>query len=49
MLGTYLTLILGVCAAVFAGEQDVLELNDGNFQARLAEVETVLVMFYAPW
>lgn len=28
---------------------DVLELGDDDFATRLAETETALVMFYAPW
>lgn len=32
-----------------ASEQDVLELGDNDFTSKLAEHETVLVMFYAPW
>lgn len=32
-----------------AAEQDVLELSDGDFSSTLAQHETTLVMFYAPW
>lgn len=28
---------------------DVLELGDDDFNTRVAETETTLVMFYAPW
>lgn len=28
---------------------DVLDLNDADFNTRVAETETTLVMFYAPW
>lgn len=28
---------------------DVLELGDDEFATRVAETETTLVMFYAPW
>jgi hypothetical protein len=28
---------------------DVLELIDSNFDRELEDVETALVMFYAPW
>ncbi|XP_059620059.1 protein disulfide-isomerase A3 [Phlebotomus argentipes] len=41
-----LAAILG-CA--LASEADVLELSDDDFSTRVAEVETTLVMFYAPW
>lgn len=30
------------------GESDVMDLGDGDFNTRLAESSTVLVMFYAP-
>ena len=32
-----------------AGEADVLDLSDADFNTRVAESETTLVMFYAPW
>ncbi|XP_067631255.1 protein disulfide-isomerase A3 [Eurosta solidaginis] len=42
--------LLGLCVAlVAAAEEDVLELNDDNFNTVLQEHETTLVMFYAPW
>lgn len=28
---------------------DVLDLGDDDFATRVAEAETTLVMFYAPW
>lgn len=36
-------------AVAFAGEADVLDLTDSDFSVRVAETETTLVMFYAPW
>jgi hypothetical protein len=44
-------LVLVAVVSVFAGEQDVLDLTDGDFNTRLKEPEqaTTLVMFYAPW
>lgn len=48
MLG-YLAILLVVCATAFAGEEDVLDLTDNDFSTRVAESETTLVMFYAPW
>lgn len=39
--------VFAVCA--FAGDQDVLDLTDNDFSTRVAETETTLVMFYAPW
>ncbi|CAG0924510.1 unnamed protein product [Notodromas monacha] len=41
-----------VCAlltAVKSGEQDVVVLDDSNFDFRTKEMDTVLIMFYAPW
>lgn len=41
---------LVVCvAAALAGEQDVLDLTDSDFSTRVAQADTTLVMFYAPW
>lgn len=44
-----LTVFLAFCNLSFACEQDVLELDDNNFASEIAEYETVLIMFYAPW
>lgn len=41
--------LFALILSVFGGEQDVLELTDDNFSTRVAETETTLVMFYAPW
>lgn len=43
-----LVAVLGLQTA-FAGEADVLDLTDSDFSTRVAETETTLVMFYAPW
>lgn len=43
---SFLLLFVSSC---FAGEQDVLELGDSDFSTRVAEYNTLLVMFYAPW
>ncbi|XP_055689343.1 protein disulfide-isomerase A3 [Lutzomyia longipalpis] len=40
---------LAIIGIALAGEQDVLELSDDDFSTRVAETETTLVMFYAPW
>lgn len=40
---------LAIVGCVFAGEQDVLDLTDNDFSARIADIDTTLVMFYAPW
>lgn len=32
-----------------AAESDVLEWGDSDFKSGVAQHETVLVMFYAPW
>uniref|UniRef100_A0A6M2DV45 Protein disulfide-isomerase n=1 Tax=Xenopsylla cheopis TaxID=163159 RepID=A0A6M2DV45_XENCH len=41
--------ILSAVSFCFAGEEHVHELTDDDFTARLGELETALVMFYAPW
>ncbi|XP_058460976.1 protein disulfide-isomerase A3 [Malaya genurostris] len=41
--------IFGLLHTTFAGEADVLDLTDSDFSTRVAETETTLVMFYAPW
>ncbi|XP_019872530.1 protein disulfide-isomerase A3 [Aethina tumida] len=44
--------LLALCLVAYtcnAKEEDVLELSDSDFDARIAEHETALVMFYAPW
>lgn len=33
----------------FSFASDVLDLSDDDFNTRVAETETTLVMFYAPW
>ena len=40
-------LVLALAAAALA--DDVIELGDSDFDSRLADMETALVMFYAPW
>lgn len=47
----YLRLFLVLIAVSYglASEQDVLEYGDSDFNTRIAEHETALVMFYAPW
>uniref|UniRef100_A0A336KRW2 Protein disulfide-isomerase n=1 Tax=Culicoides sonorensis TaxID=179676 RepID=A0A336KRW2_CULSO len=42
-------ILLTIVSFVFAGEADVKELGDDTFEAGVSEVETTLVMFYAPW
>lgn len=49
MLKLTLAILLAVCSSVYSGEQDVLDLTDNDFSTRVAETETTLVMFYAPW
>lgn len=36
-------------SASYGAEQDVLEFSDSDFSTKIAEHETLLVMFYAPW
>merc|ERR1711909_232971 len=38
---------MGTAALVAA--DDVLELGDSDFDSKLADIDTALVMFYAPW
>lgn len=38
-----------LAVSAFAKEEDVLELTDDDFDSRLSELDTTLVMFYAPW
>jgi len=47
----FLKLALAFCLVIvtFAAEEDVIELGDSDFQSKIAEYETALVMFYAPW
>lgn len=44
-----LTIFLMAFCCVLAGDQHVLELSDDDFSTKVAETETTLVMFYAPW
>lgn len=38
-----------LCYSAFSKEEDVVDLGDSDFSTKLAEHETALVMFYAPW
>ncbi|XP_050314144.1 protein disulfide-isomerase A3 [Anthonomus grandis grandis] len=38
-----------LASVALAKEEDVLELTDADFDQKLAEHDTALVMFYAPW
>lgn len=49
MFGKEIVVLMALIACSFAGEQDVLDLSDSDFSTRVAETETTLVMFYAPW
>ncbi|KAJ2948031.1 hypothetical protein O0L34_g9829 [Tuta absoluta] len=50
MLGSLkLVLFLGVIYFCRATEEDVLDLTDSDFSSVLAQHDTTLVMFYAPW
>ncbi len=40
---------LAIVGCAIAGDQDVLDLTDSDFNSRIADIDTVLVMFYAPW
>lgn len=43
------SVVVFVTLFAFSLASDVLELGDDDFNTRLAETETTLVMFYAPW
>lgn len=50
MLGSIkVVLLLGVIYLCRAAEEDVLDLSDSDFASTLAQHDTALVMFYAPW
>lgn len=42
-------LALSLIATSLCAESDVLDLGDSDFSTRVAQTETTLVMFYAPW
>lgn len=48
----YLLHILAISLLFYscnAKEEDVLEFEDSDFDSKIAEHDTALVMFYAPW
>lgn len=47
-MATRLLILLLSLVAVALGD-DVLQLNDADFDGKVASYDTVLVMFYAPW
>ncbi|VVC95232.1 unnamed protein product [Leptidea sinapis] len=50
MIGSLkLVLLLSLIYLCKASEEDVLELTDADFESVIAQHETALVMFYAPW
>jgi protein disulfide isomerase family A protein 3 len=49
MLKQSLFFLFAILACSLAGEADVKDLGDDTFEAGVAEVDTTLVMFYAPW
>jgi len=42
------TFLCSIICLLLAAENDVMELSDDDFSTRIAEHETVLVMFYVP-
>ena len=42
-----LACIIAVLAVAYAS--DVLELGDSDFESEIADLDIVLVKFYAPW
>ena len=45
----FILLALVASLGSLALADDVLELSDSSFDGELEDVETALVMFYAPW
>lgn len=42
-------LIIVLCLFGLSKADDVLQLGDSDFSSKLADHETALVMFFAPW
>ena len=45
----YKFLFLVTFVAFSVNADDVVELGDADFDSKLADMDTALVMFYAPW
>lgn len=45
----FVALLACVAYMTSAAEEDVKDLVDSDFDSGVAEVDTTLVMFYAPW
>lgn len=45
----FLAVLVAIFAVAHCGEKDVLDLVDDDFSTRIQELDTALVMFYAPW
>lgn len=43
------SVVVFVTLFAFSLASDVLEIGDDDFNTRVSESETTLVMFYAPW
>ena len=43
------TFLLALVAVSLVAADDVIELGDSDFDSKLADIDTALVMFYAPW
>lgn len=45
-------IVIVLCSLIgisYAGEEDVLDLVDSDFASRMKDIDTAVVMFYAPW
>ena len=42
-------LIFAIIGVLSVTADDVVELGDADFDSKLADMDTALVMFYAPW
>ena len=43
------SLLLPLLLLSLASADSVLDLTDADFDSKLADIDTALVMFYAPW
>lgn len=48
-MSKWAVLLVAACFVAGSIAQDVLDLTDNDFSTRVAESDTTLVMFYAPW
>lgn len=49
MTGSVCLLVALLIAGISAQESDVIDLDETNFQDSIADMDIILVEFYAPW